>query len=305
MTRYRKTVAAVGAAAVIVGCALVSGAAQQRLPMAPLGRSGNAVFPALEGWFKNADGTTTFLIGYYNRNESPVDIPIGPNNHIEPGGPDKGQPTYFLPRRQYGVFGVTVPRDFGNKRLTWTLNINGQPEAIALWINPPYIIDPYRNASNGNTPPKVRFEPRGPETVAVPKSLAKTFEASIATPLEIPLWVTDEGNTILLNPFASQQSAPGALGRSTPGRGISSTAGEAGANSANEVRVTWSKYRGTGDVKFMPSSPTVRDGQAVTHVSFSTPGEYWLRSQVNDSSGEGGGGDQCCWTNAHVKVLVK
>jgi hypothetical protein len=26
---------------------------------------------------------------------------------------------------------------------------------------------------------------------------------------------------------------------------------------------------------------------------------------VNDDSGDGGGGDQCCWTTAHVKVTVK
>ena len=35
------------------------------------------------------------------------------------------------------------------------------------------------------------------------------------------------------------------------------------------------------------------------------PGEYTLRVQANDSSGDGGGGFQCCWTNAHVKVAVK
>ena len=35
------------------------------------------------------------------------------------------------------------------------------------------------------------------------------------------------------------------------------------------------------------------------------PGDYTLRLQVNDISGNGGGGSQCCWTNAHVKVTVK
>ena len=35
------------------------------------------------------------------------------------------------------------------------------------------------------------------------------------------------------------------------------------------------------------------------------PGEYVLRAQVNDDSGDGGGGEQCCWTNALVKVNVK
>ena len=45
--------------------------------------------------------------------------------------------------------------------------------------------------------------------------------------------------------------------------------------------------------------------EATTTATFSAPGEYWLRAQVNDSSGDGGGGDQCCWTTAHVKVIVK
>jgi hypothetical protein len=30
-----------------------------------------------------------------------------------------------------------------------------------------------------------------------------------------------------------------------------------------------------------------------------------LRVQANDESGEGGGGFQCCWTNAHVKVTIQ
>ena len=40
-----------------------------------------------------------------------LDIPIGPNNRIEPGGPDMGQPTHFLPGRQWGMFTVPVPKD--------------------------------------------------------------------------------------------------------------------------------------------------------------------------------------------------
>jgi hypothetical protein len=46
-------------------------------------------------------------------------------------------------------------------------------------------------------------------------------------------------------------------------------------------------------------------GKATTTATFSEPGEYWVRGQVNDASGDGGGGDQCCWTNVHVKVVVK
>ena len=42
-----------------------------------------------------------------------------------------------------------------------------------------------------------------------------------------------------------------------------------------------------------------------TAATFSLPGEYLLRVQGNDESGEGGGGFQCCWTNTYVKVAVR
>ena len=40
-------------------------------------------------------------------------------------------------------------------------------------------------------------------------------------------------------------------------------------------------------------------------ATFKAAGEYVLRAQVNDKSGDGGGGEQCCWTNALVKVIAK
>ena len=44
--------------------------------------------------------------------------------------------------------------------------------------------------------------------------------------------------------------------------------------------------------------------QVSATATFSDPGEYMLRVQANDESGEGGGGFQCCWTNTYVKVTV-
>ena len=59
-------------------------------------------------------------------------MPVGPNNRIEPGGPDQGQPTHFLPGGKWGVFTITVPKDFGDKKLTWTLVANGKPTVIPM-----------------------------------------------------------------------------------------------------------------------------------------------------------------------------
>jgi hypothetical protein len=78
----------------------------------------------------------------------------------------------------------------------------------------------------------------------------------------------------------------------------------------------WSKYRGIGEVKFDKERPEVETikgpnqprgfvGKATTTVTFGEPGQYILHVVVNDYSGEGGGGFQCCWTNGQVKVSVE
>ena len=78
--------------AVLAAGVWTAGAAQPRLSR------GQEVVPAYEGWERNADGSFNLVFGTMNRNwEEELDIPIGPANHVEPGGPDRGQPTHFLP----------------------------------------------------------------------------------------------------------------------------------------------------------------------------------------------------------------
>ncbi len=45
--------------------------------------------------------------------------------------------------------------------------------------------------------------------------------------------------------------------------------------------------------------------EATTTATFTVAGDYMLRAQVNDNSGDGGNGEQCCWTDALIKVTVK
>jgi hypothetical protein len=45
-------------------------------------------------------------------------------------------------------------------------------------------------------------------------------------------------------------------------------------------------------------------GKATTMAKFSEPGDYVLHITAMDYSGEGGGGEVCCWTTAMVKVSV-
>ena len=106
-----KHLVALCAAGMVAGGVFASGQVSQ-IPE-PRRGFGASVTPAYEGWFYNPDGSRSFLVGYYNRNgRQELDIPIGPNNRIEPGGPDMGQPTHFMPGRQWGIFVIPTPKDF-------------------------------------------------------------------------------------------------------------------------------------------------------------------------------------------------
>jgi len=98
---------------------------------------GQNIAPVFEGWKRNPDGTIVFLFGYLNRNyDEVIDIPVGPDNTIEPWG-DAGQPTHFLTRRQRFVFSVAVPKDWDiKKRAVWTLTANGKTERANGWLQP-------------------------------------------------------------------------------------------------------------------------------------------------------------------------
>lgn len=277
----------------------------------PIRERGSSVTGAYEGWYRNKDGSANLLVGYFNRNtKQELDIPIGPNNRIEPGGPDQGQPTHFLPSRQWGVFTIKVPADFGTKKLTWTLVANGQTNTITLHTNKDWVVEPFEDPASKNTPPMMRFDPAGPTFSGPPAGIAATFTTSQAEPLPLAAWVTDEpaklnvGNALLVPPGAAAATAPDAPDAAAPpARGLG-----AGVPRPNPVSVTWSLFRGPGSVTFDNAKPTVNradKGTTTATATFSAPGEYILRLQANDASGEGGGGFQCCWTNVHVGVSVK
>jgi len=103
---------------------------------------GQSVSPAYEGWMPNEDGSFTLYFGYMNTNWlEEFDIPVGPDNTIEPGGPDQGQPTHFYPRRNPFLFTIRAPKDFGSKELIWTLTTHGKTEKAYASLKTDYQID--------------------------------------------------------------------------------------------------------------------------------------------------------------------
>jgi hypothetical protein len=262
----------------------------QSLPLEPLHESGAGITGAFEGWFQNADGSYSLLLGYFNRNlKQELDIPIGPGNRIEPGGPDRGQPTHFLVGRQWGMFAVKVPADFGSNKITWTIVANGQTMVIPASLKADYEISPFEEAAVGNTPPTLGFEQGGPYAQG-PRGVSAVRTVMLGNPLTLTAWVSDDAK------FTTSSGArPKTLGP--------------------PVTVRWSKYRGPGNVTFAKERPEVEkteskdttagfSGKAATTATFSEPGEYVLHIVANDYSGEGGGGFQCCWTTGQVRVSV-
>jgi hypothetical protein len=253
------------------------------LPLEPQRERGTSITPALEGWFENSDGSFSFLLGYYNRNtKEALDIPVGPGNRVEPGPADQGQPTYFETGRQWGVFTIKVPKDFGTKALRWTIVSNGEEQSIPLTLNKGYPISPYKELGMGNQPPVLTFTQGGAKFTGPPIGVAQTLTGAVNQPVAISAWVEDP-------------KAPGETGRG----------GFFGTPSV--ANVSLHKFRGPGKVTFeKPRLPVAKQGDMVsTTATFSAAGDYMLRVQANDESGEGGGGFQCCWTNAYVKVTVK
>ena len=253
--------------------------------------SGQNVAPAFEGWEENPDGTFNMVFGYFNRNwEEQPDIPIGPNNSIEPGSPDQGQPTHFFPRRNKFVFRVKVPKDFGSKELVWTLAVHGKTEKAYATLKPDYKVEKrilqtdthmrlsvrgyadFDKDMEGNTPPVVQVEGDSHRTVKV------------GEPLALNAVVTDDGRLKLQKaPLDSHVQDTTALG----------------------LRVAWFVYRGPADkVRFDPEQfnvyqnkkpggnspwtpgwvppPIPADGKFPVKVTFGAPGTFVVRLMAHD-----------------------
>src|SRR5579863_10206278 len=174
----------------------------EQLPLEPKHDSGQGVTVAFQGWYNNPDGSFSILLGYYNRNlKQDLDIHVGPNNRIEaypagraPGGPDQGQPTHFVPGRQWGIFTIRVPKDFGDKKLTWTITANGQTTQIPFGVKDLWELAPFADAT-GNTPPYVGFSDSGPFSFG-PSAVTANMKAAVSQPLSIDVFAADDAKRV-------------------------------------------------------------------------------------------------------------
>jgi len=236
--------------------------------------SGQDIQPYFEGWIRNADGSFDMVFGYFNRNwEEELVIPPGPDNLVEPGAADQGQPTYFLPRRQGWVYRVRVPGTFGKGVVTWTIRANGKTEKAFGELLPveeitERIIQTRGNLNRGEDDPN-----KAPIiTIAPPDHPAAN------APVPLVANVTDDGlpkpRAVVARPQTT--SADGT---------IRAQANSSGGGPRRGLNVTWMQIRGPAKARIEPAGPIlVANGTAAATVKFSEPGTYVLRATANDGA---------------------
>ncbi len=280
---------------------------------------GQSVSPAFEGWMQNPDGSYKFLFGYMNSNwEEEFDVPVGPENRIEPGGPDQGQPTHLFPRRNRFVFSVNVPKDFGNKELVWTLTTHGKTGKAYATLRPDYLLDNMILTSEtgaigaGVSNPEIRANK--PPVLEAAGERMRTVRAGQA--LMLSAHVTDDG---VPKPkrTASISAADRRLTANIKDLRLIPPDYHT-VNSATGLWVACYLYRGTGGkVRITPPQPKTwedtrtgansqwaplwmpppppPDGKWNVQVTFDEPGSYVLRWHASDGA---------LWADEDITVTV-
>lgn len=264
---------------------------------------GQSVVPLFSGWEQNPDGSFDLHFSYLNRNwQEHLDIPVGPDNNIEPFGPDAGQPTHFLPRNNRWQFAVRVPADFGAKELVWAVTSHGKTYRAYGTLKPGYVIDDYTvqhefgaDSTHGRKAPALRVD----------GGARRTGKAGQPVPLVVV--ATDENAPPpkpreVAGSRASDNDAAVNLAVVGPG----SVGGDSVRGNASGLRFAWYVYRGpAAAVRFDPpmpfkvwedqrggspwapgwKPPLVPPGNRWTYnVTFRDPGTYVLRAQAHNGS---------------------
>ena len=263
--------------------------------------SGQPLWPAFEGWERNDDGSFSFVFGYMNDNwEEEIDVPIGPDNALEPGGPDRGQPTHFQPRRNRFIFRVRVPKDWGQKEMVWTLASRGTARKAFASLRTDLLIENVDIMSEtgalgaGSSNPEIRADKPPAITIVGPKALT----AKVGQPVTLTAVVADDGVPKRRGGNPAPRSADAPLVVRPPFRVT------VGKNWG--LHLAWFVYRGAGDVTFeprqvktwedtrpganspwapgwaAPAAPT--DGKYIATATFAAPGTYVLRARADDGA---------------------
>jgi hypothetical protein len=235
--------------------------------------SGQNVVPYFDGWIRNPDGSIDLVFGYFNRNwQETILIPPGPDNKVEPGQSDQGQPTVFLPRRQGWVYRVRVPGTFGKQVLTWTITVNGKTEKAYGELLPTEEITERIVMTRGNLNPG-EGDPNKPPSVSV----APAQGASASQPVALMALVTDDGLPKPREAVRRTQVADATR--------IQQQTNSAATAQRRGLTVSWMQLRGPAAIVFETTGAIpVADGKAAVNARFPKEGTYVIRATANDGA---------------------
>jgi hypothetical protein len=306
---------------------------RREFPLAPPNSRGNFVAPFFDGFYENEDGTYTLSFGFMNRNdEELIEIPLGPNNFIEPAQYNGGQPTSFPVvsyggfggPRERGAFGVIVPADFQGD-VWWTVTTDGYTTRVpgrlkgsGQMLTNAYTLSTTAQAE-GSLRPSIRFRRDGPEGIGVSGIRnPETVRTRVGQPVNVEFWAFDRGERELRDVNMTLWKHQGPVGakirfESTVDSLTLPTAGRFGLPPAAAGAPGGGRGRGRvqapGPVDEGESVRLPTEGQRANmgrfRATFDTPGEYVIRIRVdNFTSGDSAPGNQCCWSNGYVAVSV-
>ena len=313
-----------------------------RWPLQPRSPGNRHLAPFMEGWYANEDGTFSISFGYLNANSDTMIVPLGPDNFIEPAQFDGMQPTVFVPGHQRGLFAVTLPADMEETDVWWTIRKpNGDVSRVPGRIGAvAYQLDWFARP-HGSVHPLVSFDGQNGDGRGPPGLMADRIEtASVGSPATLSVNARDPSerdqddfrfrNATPVNVTWSQLQGPGRVeftrhesnplpepraGRGGGGGGAApdsaaiaavpdSAAIAAGGAGAAAAATAGGRGRG-GPPPAQNIRLTEGYGTGSVYATFSVPGEYLMRARVdNFNSADSSGGDQCCWTNAFIRVTV-
>jgi hypothetical protein len=210
-------------------------------------------------------------------------------------GMDRGQPTSFYPRRQQFVFGVTVPEDFGNKALVWTLRRGGDgaPQTAVGKLDPVWVWSLTPDIWRGNRGGS-RSEDETNQRPRVEDAGGRALTVGVGRPVALTVRVADDGRPAAPEPSVRGEGGTVAVSEPLPNDlpSIRGSAGEpnrqavvsAAAARQTGMGVTWVHYRGPGTVIFDPQVVAIPNdgGTASTTARFMEAGTHEVRAYADD-----------------------
>jgi hypothetical protein len=273
----------------------------QNYPLGTPGETGEFVAPMFNGWIRNEDRSITMIFGFGNRNRTAtIDVPLGPNNKIEPAQFQGAQPTHFpvYKRRGFvgiqerGAFAVTVPPEMADTDVVWTLTSGGNTWSIPGRANSPAYEMSAAEMASGSLKPAIRFDMDGPESVDPVGIYAEPKVVSVGEPLTLSAHIQDRG---VRDQYAGNDQLYYPLGTywvMHQGPAVP------------EIEI--GEMRGRDRADEYTGDPNSAEWTEISNqVTFPEPGEYIIRLRVDNFEAPDSQFDNvCCWSNAYFPVTV-